>query len=68
MYAIKLFKRLMGGLVWLIVSGLLFLYAAPWLFREGSEISLITLTICVAVWIIATGCVAIHVIQKSRPA
>ncbi len=68
MYAIKLFKRLIGGLVWIIVTGLLFWLAAPWLLREGSEIALITLTICVAIWIIATGCIVIHVIQKARPA
>lgn len=68
MYAIKLFKRLMAGLAWLIVTSLLFLLAAPRALQEGSEISLIILTICVAVWIIATGCIAIHVIQKARPA
>jgi hypothetical protein len=68
MSAAKLFKLLMCGLAYLVLSGLWFCSAAPWLLNDGATASLIALAVGSAVWIIATGCIFIHVIQKARPA
>ncbi|MHC8326138.1 hypothetical protein [Pseudomonas sp. LB1P83] len=68
MSAAKLFELLMCGLAYLVLSGLWFCLAAPWLLNDGATASLFTLKIGAAIWICATACIVIHVIQKARPA
>lgn len=68
MFATKLFALLMGVLTYLVLSALWFVRAAPWLFTEGSEASLFIFVVGMAVWLIFTACLFIHLIQKARPA
>jgi len=68
MPAIKLFGLLMVALFYLVITGLWFAYGVPPMFEEGSVLALLIATIGTAIWLCATGCIVIHIIQKVRPA
>ncbi|WP_434706869.1 hypothetical protein J3Q07_08130 [Pseudomonas sp. D4-18] len=67
MSARKLFEIVMGALLYLLITLLWFAYAAPQMVEHGSDAALITAGFGTMVWIAATGCIAIYIIQKSRP-
>ncbi|WP_434676175.1 hypothetical protein [Pseudomonas sp. D3-10] len=68
MSARKLFEIVMGALLYLLITLLWFAYAAPQMIEHGSDAALITAGFGTMVWIAATGCIAIYIIQKARPA
>lgn len=67
MSAKKLFEVLIGALLYLLVSLLWFAYAVPGMLEHGTDAALITSGFGSLVWLAATGCIVIYIIQKSRP-
>ena len=68
MSAKKLFEVLIGALLYLLITLLWFVYAVPEMFSQGDEPALIAAFFGSMVWIAATCCIVIHIIQKARPA
>jgi hypothetical protein len=68
MSAKKLFEILIGALVYLLVTLLWFAYALPEMIQNGTDAALITAGFGTMIWIAATGCIVIYIIQKARPA
>ncbi|WP_447801243.1 hypothetical protein [Pseudomonas kilonensis] len=68
MSAKKLFEVLISALLYLLVTLLWFVYAMPEMVEHGSEAALITAGFGSMVWLAATGCILIYIIQKARPA
>ncbi|SFN83365.1 hypothetical protein SAMN03159304_01123 [Pseudomonas sp. NFACC24-1] len=68
MSAKKLFEVLIGALLYLLVSLLWFAYAVPGMLEHGTDAALITMGFGSLVWLAATGCIVIYIIQKARPA
>jgi hypothetical protein len=64
----KLFETLIGVLLYLLVTLLWFAYAAPQMVEHGSYAALFTAGFSTMVWLAATGCIAIYIIQKARAA
>ena len=68
MSAKKLFEVLISALLYLLVTLLWFVYAMPEMVEHGSETALIAAGFGSMVWLAATGCILIYIIQKARPA
>lgn len=68
MSAKKLFEIYISGLLYLLVSFLWFTYAVPEMLDLDTDAALITAGFGSLVWLAATGCIVIHIIQKARPA
>jgi hypothetical protein len=68
MSAKKLFETIVAGLLYLLVTLLWFVYAMPEMVEHGSDAALITAGFGSMVWLAATGCILIYIIQKARPA
>ena len=68
MSAKKLFEVLISALLYLLVTLLWFAYAVPGMLELGTDAALITAGFGSLVWICATGCIVIYIIQKARPA
>lgn len=68
MSAIKLFEVLISALLYLLVTLLWFAYAFPEMLQHGTDAVLITAGFGTLVWVAATGCILIDIIQKARPA
>jgi hypothetical protein len=68
MSAKKLFEFLIGALLYLLVTLLWFAYALPEMIQHGTDAALITAGFGTMIWIAATGCIVIYIIQKARPA
>lgn len=68
MSAKKLFEVLIGALLYLLVTLLWFAYAFPEMLDHGTDAAPITAGFGTLVWICATGCIVIYIIQKARPA
>jgi hypothetical protein len=68
MSAKKLFEVLIGALLYLLVTLLWFAYALPEMIQLGTDAALITAGFGTMIWIAATGCIVIYIIQKARPA
>lgn len=67
MPAQKLFEILMGALLYLLVTLLWFVYAVPEMLATGNDASLIVAIFGSLAWLCASGCIVIHIIQKTRP-
>jgi len=67
MSAKKLFEVLMGALLYLLVTLLWFGYAVTGMLEHDTDVALITAGFGTMVWLAATGCIAIYIIQKARP-
>ncbi|WP_339503936.1 hypothetical protein [Pseudomonas sp. RL_105y_Pfl2_101] len=67
MFAKKLFEVLMAAMLYLLVTLLWFVYAMPEMVEHGSDAALITAGFGSLVWLSATGCILIYIIQKARP-
>ncbi|SCW89007.1 hypothetical protein [Pseudomonas sp. NFACC05-1] len=67
MSAKKLFEVLIGALLYLLLTLLWFAYAVPGMLEHGTDAALITAGFVSLVWLAATGCIVIYIIQKSRP-
>ncbi|CAN7248724.1 hypothetical protein LJR159_000905 [Pseudomonas brassicacearum] len=68
MPAKKLFEVLISALLYLLITLLWFFYAVPEMVERGSDIALIIAGFGSLVWLSATGCILIYIIQKARPA
>lgn len=68
MSAKKLFEVLISALLYLLITLLWFVYAMPEMVEHGSDIALIIAGFGSLVWLSATGCILIYIIQKARPA
>ncbi|OOG85760.1 hypothetical protein B0E42_13235 [Pseudomonas sp. A25(2017)] len=68
MPAKKLFEVLISTLLYLLITLLWFFYAVPEMVERGSDIALIIAGFGSLVWLSATGCILIYIIQKARPA
>ena len=68
MSAKKLFEVLISALLYLLLTLLWFVYAMPEMVEQGSDAALITAGFGSMVWLAATGCILIYIIQKARPA
>ncbi|WP_347905994.1 hypothetical protein [Pseudomonas purpurea] len=68
MFAIKLFGLLMAALFYVVITGFWFAYGVPPMFEVGSVPTLLVAAIGTFIWLTATGCIAIHIIKKVRPA
>jgi hypothetical protein len=68
MSAKKLFEVLISALLYLLITLLWFVYAAPQMVEHGSDAALITAGFGSMVWLAATACILIYIIQKARPA
>ncbi|WP_338498165.1 hypothetical protein V5F23_09555 [Pseudomonas sp. WP18] len=67
MPARKLFEILMGLLAYLLVTLLWFAYTVPEMLGLGTDGALITAGFGSMVWLAASGCIVIYIIQKARP-
>lgn len=67
MSAKKLFEVLISSLLYLLITLLWFAYAAPEMIERGTDAALITAGFGTMVWLCATGCIVIYIIQKARP-
>lgn len=67
MSAKKLFEVLIGALLYLLVTLLWFAYVVPEMLDSGTDAALITAGFGTMVWLAATGCIVIYIIQKARP-
>ncbi|WP_042956469.1 hypothetical protein [Pseudomonas brassicacearum] len=68
MSAKKLFEVLISALLYLLITLLWFFYAVPEMVERGSDIAMIIAGFGSLVWLSATGCILIYIIQKARPA
>lgn len=68
MSAKKLFEVLICALLYLLITLLWFVYAAPQMVEQGSDAALIAAGFGSMVWLAATACILIYIIQKARPA
>ena len=68
MSAKKLFEVLISTLLYLLITLLWFFYAVPEMVERGSDIAMIIAGFGSLVWLSATGCILIYIIQKARPA
>ena len=67
MSAKKLFEVLISALLYLLITLLWFFYAMPEMVEHGSDAALITAGFGSMVWLAATGCIVIYIIEKARP-
>lgn len=67
MSAKKLFEILVGLLAYLLTTLLWFYYAVPSMWESGTEASLITAGFGSMLWLCATACSVIYIIQRARP-
>lgn len=67
MSAKKLCEVLISALLYLLITLLWFAYAAPEMIERGTDAALITAGFGTMVWLAATGCILIYIIQKARP-
>ncbi|MEX0165344.1 hypothetical protein MRBLPD1_003865 [Pseudomonas brassicacearum] len=68
MSAKKLFEVLISALLYLLITLLWFVYAMPEMVEHGSDVALITAGFGSMIWLGATSCILIYIIQKARPA
>ncbi|AZC51821.1 hypothetical protein C4K35_4246 [Pseudomonas chlororaphis subsp. piscium] len=67
MSAKKLFEILVGLLVYLLITLLWFYYAVPSMWESGTEAALITAGFGSMLWFCATTCIAVYIVQRTRP-
>ncbi|AZC88369.1 hypothetical protein C4K29_2066 [Pseudomonas chlororaphis subsp. piscium] len=67
MSAKKLFEILVGLLAYLLTTLLWFYYAVPSMWESGTEAALITAGFGSMLWLCATACSVIYIIQRARP-
>ncbi|MBC3361730.1 hypothetical protein J3P95_10020 [Pseudomonas sp. Z5-35] len=68
MHAKKIFELLMSSLAYVLISLLWFAYAVPGMLELDSDFSLIAAACGSIIWLCATGCIALYVVQKTRAA
>ncbi|SFX25446.1 MULTISPECIES: hypothetical protein [unclassified Pseudomonas] len=68
MHAGKIFEILMALLAYILVSLLWFGYAVPGMIEYDSDTSLIVAATGSIIWMCATGCIALYLVQKTRKA
>lgn len=68
MPAKKLSEVLIAALLYLPQPLLWFAYAAPEMLEHSTDAALITAGFGSLVWLAASGCIVIYIIQKARPA
>ena len=68
MHARKIFEFLMSLLAYVLVSLLWFAYAVPGMIDYDTEVSLIVAATGSIIWLCATGCIILYIVQKSRRA
>lgn len=68
MHARKLFELLMSSLGYVLISLLWFVYAVPGMIELDSDFSLIAAAFGSIVWLCATGCIVLYVVQRMRTA
>ncbi len=66
MHAKKIFEFLMSLLAYALVSLLWLAYAVPSMIEQDSDLSLIVAATGSIIWMCATGCIVLYMIQKSR--
>ncbi|SDZ27983.1 hypothetical protein [Pseudomonas sp. NFIX28] len=67
MSAKKLFEILVGMLAYLLITLPWFLYAVPSMWESRTEAALIVGGFGSMLWICATACIAIYIVQWARP-
>ncbi|MCL6701339.1 hypothetical protein [Pseudomonas sp. T1.Ur] len=68
MHARKLFELLMSSLGYVLISLLWFVYAVPGMIELDSDFSLIAAAFGSIIWLCATGCIVLYVVQRMRTA
>ncbi|MBA1378077.1 hypothetical protein [Pseudomonas brassicacearum] len=68
MHARKIFELLMSSLGYVLISLLWFVYAVPAMIELDSDFSLIAAAFGSVIWLCATGCIVLYVVQKMRTA
>ncbi|AHL33384.1 hypothetical protein CD58_10965 [Pseudomonas brassicacearum] len=68
MHAKKIFEFLMSLLVYVLVSLLWFGYAVPGMVEQDSDLTLIVAASGSIIWLCATGCIVLYMIQRVRAA
>ncbi|WHS58254.1 hypothetical protein [Pseudomonas sp. G2-4] len=66
MHAKKIFEFLMSLLVYVLVSLLWFGYAVPAMIEQDSDLTLIVAATGSIIWMCATGCIVLYMIQRVR--
>ncbi|EPJ85475.1 hypothetical protein B0E42_22555 [Pseudomonas sp. A25(2017)] len=66
MHAKKIFELLMSLLAYAVVSLLWFAYAVPDMIEQDSDLLLIMAATGSIIWMCATGCIVLYMIQKVR--
>jgi hypothetical protein len=66
MHAKKIFEFLMTLLAFVLVTLLWFAYAVPDMIEYDSDLSLIVASAGSIIWLCATGCIVLYIVQKTR--
>ncbi|AOE61269.1 hypothetical protein LOY64_19735 [Pseudomonas corrugata] len=66
MHARKIFEFLMTLLAFVLITLLWFVYAVPGMIDYDSDLSLIVAAVGSIIWLCATGCIILYMVQKTR--